>query len=90
MKKGIYKPSSDFNFEFVAEVLCANPNSSGYMVKVKTTAHENTGTSSLTMPTPMSGASPDSPNFSETDLEMSSVVMLVMKVVLVMLVMLVM
>ena len=75
MKKGIYKPSSDFNFEFVAEVLCANPNSSGYMVKVKTTAHENTGTSSLTMPTPMSeasGASPDSPNFSETDLETSS------------------
>ena len=34
MKKGIYKPSSDFNFEFVAEVLCTNPNSSGYMVKV--------------------------------------------------------
>ena len=34
MKKGIYKPSSDFNFEFVAEVLCANPHNSGYLVIV--------------------------------------------------------
>ena len=34
MKKGIYKPSSDFNFDFVAEVLCANPYNSGYLVTV--------------------------------------------------------
>ena len=34
MKKGIYKPSSDFNFDFVDEVLCANPYNSGYLVTV--------------------------------------------------------
>lgn len=34
MKKGVYKPSSDFNFDFVAEVLCSNPHNSGYLVTV--------------------------------------------------------
>ena len=32
MKKGTYKPASDFGFEFVAEVICENPHSSGFMV----------------------------------------------------------
>ena len=35
MKKGVYKPSSDFNFKFVSEVMCADPHSSGYMITVK-------------------------------------------------------
>ena len=30
MKKGVYRPSSDFNFEFVDEVICSNPLHSGY------------------------------------------------------------
>lgn len=34
MKKGSYRPASDFNFEFVAEVLCSNALHSGYMVNV--------------------------------------------------------
>ena len=34
VKKGIYKPSSDFNFDFVADIICNNPHDSGYMVHV--------------------------------------------------------
>ena len=34
MKKSGYRPSSDFNFEFVAEVLCENSLHSGYLVNV--------------------------------------------------------
>ena len=33
-KKGSYRPASDFCFEFVAEVICANPQSSWFIIKL--------------------------------------------------------
>lgn len=34
VKKGKYKAASDFRFEFVAEVICEDPHSSGFMVQL--------------------------------------------------------
>ena len=34
VKKGKYKPASDFGFEFVAEVICQDPHSSGFMIEL--------------------------------------------------------
>ena len=34
MKKGSYRPASDFAFKFVAEVICDSPQSSGFIVKL--------------------------------------------------------
>ena len=34
VKKGRFFSASDFNFKMVAEVICANPSSSGYLVKL--------------------------------------------------------
>ena len=34
VKKGKYKAASDFRFEFVAEVICEDPHSSGFMVEL--------------------------------------------------------
>lgn len=34
VKKGKYKPASDFAFEFTAEVISCNPQSSGFIVKL--------------------------------------------------------
>ena len=51
-----------------------SPDTVSEVISVKTTARGNTGTSSLTMATATSGAldaSPDSQNFSESDLEKS-------------------
>ena len=33
-KKGIYKPASDFKFNFIAEVICSHPKSSGFLIKL--------------------------------------------------------
>ena len=33
-KKGIYKPASDFKFQFIAEVICSHPKSSGFLIKL--------------------------------------------------------
>lgn len=33
-KKGIYKPVSDFKFQFIAEVICSHPKSSGFLIKL--------------------------------------------------------
>ena len=29
-----YRPASDFEFDILAEVICSNPNSSGFMIKL--------------------------------------------------------
>lgn len=34
MKKGVFKPASDFQFHFFAEVICSDPHSSGYMIQL--------------------------------------------------------
>ena len=34
MKKGVYKPASDFGFKFIAEVICSDPHSSGFLIKL--------------------------------------------------------
>ena len=31
-KKGKYKPAADFGFEFLSEVICEDPHSSGFMI----------------------------------------------------------
>ena len=33
-KKGNYKPASDFKFQFIAEVICAHPKSSGFLIRL--------------------------------------------------------
>ena len=33
-KKGIYRPASDFSFQFMAEVICSSPQSSGFIIKL--------------------------------------------------------
>ena len=35
IKKGSYRPASDFSFEFVAEVICDSPESSGFIMKLR-------------------------------------------------------
>ena len=47
-KKSGYRPSSDFNFEFVAEVICANSLHSGYMVQVTSERSHATNPSQCT------------------------------------------
>ena len=37
VKKGKFFSASDFNFKLVAEVICENPSSSGYLVKLTPT-----------------------------------------------------
>lgn len=32
--KGIYKPASHFKFQFIAEVICSHPKSSGFLIKL--------------------------------------------------------
>ena len=34
MKKGVFKPASDFQFHFIAEVICSDPHSSGFMIQL--------------------------------------------------------
>ena len=34
VKKGTYRPASDFTFKFVAEVICDSPQSSGFIIKL--------------------------------------------------------
>lgn len=34
VKKAIYSPCSDFGIKFIAEVICSNPHSSGFIVEV--------------------------------------------------------
>ena len=34
MKKRVYKPASDFEFKFIAEVICSDPHSSGFLIKL--------------------------------------------------------
>lgn len=35
LKKGKYKAASDFSFNFVAEVICDDPHSSGFIVELE-------------------------------------------------------
>ena len=34
MKKGVYKSALDFAFKFIAEVICSDPHSSGFLIKL--------------------------------------------------------
>ena len=34
VQKGKYKPASNFGFEFIAEVICEDPHSSGFLVEL--------------------------------------------------------
>ena len=34
MKKGVYKPLTDFNFQFIMKVIPDKPANTGYLVKV--------------------------------------------------------
>ena len=45
MKKGKYKAASDFCFEFVAEVICKDPHSSGFLVELTPDRPPNARTS---------------------------------------------
>ena len=42
VKKGKFYPASDFNFTLVAEVICCEPSSSGYLIKLTPAGSEDT------------------------------------------------
>lgn len=42
LKKGEYICCSDFHFEFVAEVVCEDPHSSGFIVELNSESGEDT------------------------------------------------
>ena len=48
IKKGKYKAASDFRFDYIAEVICEDPQSSGFMVELspETPPSEETNTCS--------------------------------------------
>ena len=42
IKKDVYHVASDFNFEFVSEIICNVPSSSGYLIKLTTSKGNDT------------------------------------------------